>query len=84
MNEFREWMTAMGYHGKQVTKAGERIGMGRSSALLGYRGERRLTKTELLAMAATVSGCSEWSATNHAKLVASSMILRSVEGFYSA
>lgn len=35
----------MGFHGKQVPKAGELIGMGRSTALLCYGGEHRVTKT---------------------------------------
>jgi hypothetical protein len=47
------------------SELGELIGMGRSTALLSYRDERRLTKTECLAMAAVVSQSSPWSLERH-------------------
>lgn len=65
VNEFREWMAAMGFNGKQVTKAGELIGMGASTAQFCYRGERRVTKTERLAMAAVTSDLPLWSVSCH-------------------
>ena len=66
MSEFKAWMQAMGFNGKQVARAGEMIGMGRSTALMVYRDERRLTKTERLAMAAAAAQLPDWHPANHA------------------
>lgn len=79
MNEFRAWMQAMGFNGKQVAKAGEMIGMGRSTALMSYRGERRLTKTERLAMAAVAARSSPWSPDAHAEIAAGSEVMTAVK-----
>ena len=65
MNEFKAWMQAMGFNGKQVAKAGELIGMGSSTALLCHAGKRRLTTTEKLAMSAVAAGLSNWNMDNH-------------------
>lgn len=54
-SDFKKWMDSLGFNGKEVAKAGDLIGMGRSTALLCASGERRVTKTERLAMAAVVS-----------------------------
>jgi hypothetical protein len=60
--DFAAWMEKMGYHGKQVTVAGEQIGMtGRATAQNTYRGERQLTETERLAMAAVRAGLPAWT-----------------------
>lgn len=75
MNEFRAWMQAMGFNGKQVVKAGEMIGMGPSTALLCRAGKRRLTKTERLAMAAVTSGCGTWSPEASRELRAAGRVL---------
>jgi hypothetical protein len=58
VNEFKAWMQAMGFNGKQVVKAGELIGMGSSTALL-------LTTTEKLAMSAVAAGLPNWHFDNH-------------------
>ena len=79
MNEFRAWMQAMGFNGKQVARAGELIGMGKSTAHLCHRGERRLTKTERLAMAAVVSQASPWSPETHAEIAAGGKVVATVK-----
>jgi hypothetical protein len=75
MNEFRAWMQAMGFNGKQVAKAGELIGMGRSTALLCSSGERRVTQTEKLAMAAVSAGFPAWSADRHREISAGGQVV---------
>ena len=84
MSEFKAWMQAIGLHGKQVSKAGELIGMGRSTALLSYRDERRLTKTERLAMAAVVSQSSPWSLEHHQEIAAAGKVLAAVKEAYGS
>lgn len=59
--DFALWMTAMGYSGRQVSQAGERIGLGRASSQQTYRGERALTDVERLAMAAIRAGLTPWT-----------------------
>lgn len=60
-NDFRAWMKSMGFNSKQVSAAGELVGM--SSSLAGHssRGLRDLTTTERLAMAAATAGMPAWS-----------------------
>ncbi|UDF29347.1 UNVERIFIED_ORG: hypothetical protein LHK14_17815 [Roseateles sp. XES5] len=60
-NDFRTWMRSMGFNSKQVSAAGELVGM--SSSLAGHssRGLRDLTSTERLAMAAATAGLPAWS-----------------------
>lgn len=84
MSEFKAWMTAMGFNGKQVAKAGELIGMGRSTALMSYRGERRLTKTERLAMAAVAGGVIMWSPERHQEIAAAGKVVIAVKHLWSA
>lgn len=59
-NDFRAWMKSLGFNAKQVSTAGDLVGM--SSSLAGHssRGLRELTKTERLAMAAATAGLPEW------------------------
>lgn len=60
--DFAAWMEKMGYHGKQVTAAGTRIGMtGKTTAQATYQGSRQLTDTERLAMAAVRAGLPAWT-----------------------
>lgn len=84
MSEFRAWMQAMGFNGKQVTKAGDMIGMGRSTALMSYRGERRLTKTERLAMAAVVSQALPWSPDTHPQIAAAGKVIAAVKAAFGS
>jgi hypothetical protein len=67
-NDFRAWMKALGFNAKQVTAAGETIGM--SSSLAGHssRGLRELTMTERLAMAAATAGLPAWTPDTAAEL----------------
>jgi hypothetical protein len=71
-------MRLMGLNGKQVAKAGELIGMGRPTALMCYSGERRLTKTEKLAMSAVVADIPTWSIAAHQELTASAKVIEAV------
>lgn len=67
-NDFRAWMKALGYNAKQVTSAGELLGMSPSLAGHSSRGLRDLTKTERLAMAAATAGLPQWSPDSAADL----------------
>ncbi len=59
---FRKWMTAMGYHGKQVSAAAQAIGIRNpTTASQTYKGDREPTVTELLAMSALRAGLDPWS-----------------------
>lgn len=69
-NDFRTWMKALGYNAKQVTAAGELLGMSPSLAGHSSRGLRDLTKTERLAMAAATAGLPQWSPDSTAELEA--------------
>lgn len=60
--DFAAWMEKMGYHGKQVTLAAKQIGIGNErTAGDTYRGTRKLTDTERLAMAAVRAGLPAWT-----------------------
>lgn len=75
-------MRLMGLNGKQVSKAGDLIGMGRSTALLCHSGERRLTKTEKLAMAAVVAEMAPWSAGRHPEIHGAGKVMAAVHGAF--
>lgn len=60
-NDFRLWMKSLGYNAKQVSTAGEVVGMSPSLAGHSSRGLRELTYTERLAMAAATAGIPAWS-----------------------
>lgn len=69
-NDFRAWMKALGFNAKQVTAAGELVGM--SSSLAGHssRGLRELTHTERLAMSAATAGLPAWTPETSAEIEA--------------
>src|SRR5262245_14003836 len=61
-NDFQIWMQKLGYHGKQVAEAGRVIGQGhRNNSHKTYTGQRELTDTERLAMAAVRAGLPAWT-----------------------
>lgn len=60
-NDFREWMRVAGFNGREVTKAGEAIGMPQSIAKNTSRGARELSETERLAMSAALAGLPPWT-----------------------
>ncbi len=60
-NDFKAWMKAMGFNAKQVSNAGEAIGMSPSLAGHTSRGLRELTITERLAMTAYSTNLPPWS-----------------------
>jgi hypothetical protein len=70
VSDFEMWMTAMGFHGKQVTKAGATIGVGSQAAQRRYRGDLEPNLTELLAMAAVTAGLPAWSPESHIEFTA--------------
>jgi len=81
MNIFREWMHRMGFNGKQVTKAGNAIGMtGVRSIQATGTGEREVTETERLAMSAVAAGLEPWSPDYHDKLVKVRSVMDLIEG----
>lgn len=69
-NDFRAWMKAMGFNAKQVALAGETIGMASAMAGRTARGERDLSDTERLAMAAVTANLPRWKPTNATEIEA--------------
>jgi hypothetical protein len=65
MSDFKAWAAAMGFHGKQVGKAGAAIGIGAATAQTRYRGDKDPNLTERLAMAAITAGLPAWTPANH-------------------
>lgn len=78
MSDFKAWATAMGFHGKQVGKAGAAIGIGASTAQTRYRGEKDLDLTERLAMAAITAGLPAWTPERHPELAACGKVTAAV------
>lgn len=74
-NDFKAWMKAMGFNAKQVSNAGEAIGMSPSLAGHTSRGLRELTMTERLAMAAYATNISPWTRDNASFLEAINAIM---------
>ena len=66
--DFRKWATACGFNGKEVSKAGEAIGIGQTSARERNRGEKDLSYTERLAMAAYAAGLPAWTPETAAEI----------------
>lgn len=61
-NDFQIWVQKMGFNGKQIAEAGRRIGHGHpDTSGKTNRGERELTETERLAMAAVRAGLPAWT-----------------------
>lgn len=59
-NDFKKWMEDCGFNGKQVTAAGEAIGVGQSMATRLSRGLTELTNLERMAMSASILGLEPW------------------------
>ena len=76
--DFRKWMDTLDFNGKEVTKAGEAVGIGSTASKERYRGERDLTFTERLAMAALAAGLPAWHPSTAEEIRASRRILDSV------
>lgn len=83
MSVFKAWMSAMGFHGKQVSAAGAAIGMGSSTAQLRYRGEKDPDLMERLAMAAVTAGLPAWTPANHHELEATGKVIAVVKSSFS-
>lgn len=58
---FQMWMRKLNLHSKQVSQAGQMIGLAERTSQSTFRGEREPTSTELLAMAAIRAGLPAWS-----------------------
>lgn len=82
MSVFKTWMAAMGFHGKQVSAAGAQIGMGSSTALLRYRGEKDPDLMERLAMAAVTAGLPAWTPDNHRELEAAGQVVAAAKSAF--
>lgn len=67
-SDFKKWMDAVGFNGKEVTKAGAEIGIGMTSARERYRSEKEPSLTERLAMAAIAAGLPAWSTETKAEI----------------
>lgn len=67
-SEFKQWMDTLGFNGKEVTKAGSLIGIGQTSSRERYRGEKELSLTERLAMAAIAAGLPAWGSETKAEI----------------
>ncbi len=78
--DFRAWMKSMGYHSKQVSTAGEMVGMSPSLAGHSSRGLRELTHTERLAMAAVTAGLPAWSPETSAEIEAVRTLFTMLKG----
>ncbi len=75
-NDFRLWMKSLGYNAKQVSTAGEVVGMSASLASHSSRGLRELTYTERLAMAAATAGLPAWTPENAEDIETVRVLLR--------
>jgi hypothetical protein len=67
-SDFKKWMDAVGFNGKEVTKAGAAMGIGMTSARERYRSEKEPSLTERLAMAAIAAGLPPWSPETEAEI----------------
>lgn len=65
MNLFREWMSHMGFNGKQMTQAATLLGIGPGRTQALSAGSKPSSSTELLAMSALAAGLPEWSPETH-------------------
>lgn len=77
-SDFKQWMDSLGFNGKEVTKAGEAIGIGSTGSKERYRGERELSFTERLAMAALSAGLPPWHPSTAQEIQSCRQILDSV------
>lgn len=60
-SDFKKWAASQGFNGKEVSKAGDAIGIGQTSARERHRGEKELSLTERLAMSAVAAGLPAWA-----------------------
>ncbi|OFX01222.1 MAG: hypothetical protein A3E78_02785 [Alphaproteobacteria bacterium RIFCSPHIGHO2_12_FULL_63_12] len=67
---FSQWLVAMGFNKKQVTKAGELIGIATPAAVRRNTGDVESDLTERLAMAAIRAGLPPWSPKTDAEIAA--------------
>lgn len=79
-NDFRAWMKSLGFNAKQVSAAGELVGMSPSLAGHSSRGLRELTQTERLAMAAATAGLPAWSPETAAEIEAVRSLYTGLKG----
>lgn len=76
MSRFKAWMERMGFNGKQVSAAGEAIGVkSYNTVKVRLIDKDDLSKTELLAMAALRAGLEPWSEENDADLLRTKRII---------
>lgn len=62
VNHFRDWCTRLGFNDKkQLSVAGELLGMERRTASKTANGHRELTQVERLAMSAIRAGLQPWT-----------------------
>lgn len=73
------WLERMGFNGKQVSMAAERIGMSGRNFMRRRDGESDLTLTERLAMAAVRAGLPPWTPEVDSHLEAFSNIRKQIE-----
>lgn len=82
MNLFKEWMTKMGFNGKQVSVAASTLGVNapRTASSI-YTGDRELSLTELLAMSAIRADLKPWTPENDAEAAAAAQVVAVVRRF---
>lgn len=76
--DFKQWMNYLGFNGKEVAKAGAHIGLGDQVAGQRNRGEKDLSLTERLAMAAFAAGIPPWSPETKAEIDAYRRVIKPV------
>lgn len=81
MSEFREWMRVAGFNAKQVTKAGEAIGVAGWYASDLSRGERPLSVHDRMAMSAHLAGLKPWTAEESDELIAQKQLVETARQF---
>lgn len=79
--DFAKWMKAMGYNGKQITKAGRDIGLHSQTIILeSYHGKREITDVERLAMAAVRAGLPAWTPETDKVIAAAGGVFAALDG----
>lgn len=77
---FAQWLAAMGYNKKQVTIAGETIGLTTAEAVRRNTGEVESDLTQRLAMSAVRAGLPPWSPKVDGEIVMVAQALELVRG----
>lgn len=62
--DFATWVSLLGFNGKQVSQAGEKIGMKTTTSSMSALGKRELTLQDRLAMAAVLADLPPFDPTN--------------------